>query len=120
MARRRDDIVAEERAQIVIEMMSPDRSRGRVQQLAERYHLSRQTLYEMAAKGKELLEQGMKPGLYGPQRGSNTILVTKNRLRRGVLTLTENGVSQRRVKACLAALLDKSVSLGWEIGRAHV
>ena len=116
MARRRDDIVAEERAQIAIEMMSPDRSHGRVQQLAETYRLSRQTLYEIATKGKDVLKQGMKPGLHGPQGGSNTILVTKKRLRRGVLSLTENGVSQRRVTACLAALLDKSVSLGWVNG----
>ena len=116
MARRRDDIVAEDRAQIAIEMMSPGRSRGRVQQLAETYRLSRQTLYEMAAKGKDVLEQGMKPGLHGPQGRSNTILVTKNRLRRGVLTLTGNGVSQRRVTACLAELLDRSVSPGWVNG----
>lgn len=116
MARRRDDIVAEERAQIAIEMLSPERSRGRVQQLAETYRLSRQALYEMAAKGKEVLEQGMEPGCHGPQGGSNTILVTKGRLRRGVLTLTGNGVSQRRVTTCLAELLDRSVSPGWVNG----
>lgn len=116
MARRRDDIVAEERAQIAIEMMSPDRSRGRVQQLAESYRLSRQTLYEIAAKGKDVLEQGMKPRLPGPQGRSNMIVVTKNRLRRGLLTLTENGVSQRRVGSCLAELLDRSLSPGWVNG----
>ncbi len=116
MARRRDDIVAQDRAQIAIEMMSPERSRGRVQQLAETYRVSRQTLYEMAAKGKDVLAQGMKPGCHGPQGRSNTILVTKNRLRRGVLTLTENGVSQRRVTACLAELLDRAVSSGWVNG----
>ena len=38
-----------------------------------------------------------------------------------MLTLTENGVSQRRVQACLAALLDRSVSLGWVNGElAHL
>ena len=87
MARRRDDIVAEERAQIAIEMMSPDRSRGRVQQLAETYRLSRQTLYEIAAKGKTALEEGMKPGCHGPQGGSKTVLVTKNRVSRGRVDL---------------------------------
>lgn len=121
MAARRNDIVAGERVQIAIEMMSPERPRGRVQQLADKYHLSRQTLYDIVAKGQEALTQELKPGLHGPQAQSKIVEVTKNRIRRGILTLTGNGVSQRRVQACLAELLDTSVSLGWVNGElAHL
>lgn len=117
MAKRRDDIVARQRAQITIEMLSPQRPRGRVQELAENYQLSRQGLYDIAAKGQQVLQEGLIPGFHGPQATTETIQVTKQHLRRGVLTLTENGVSQRRVQACLAALLAKSVSLGWVNGQ---
>ena len=121
MAKRRDDIVASQRAQITIEMLSPQRPRGRVKALAANYQLSRQGLYDIAAKGKQVLQQELEPGYHGPQAKTETIQVSKQRLRHGVLTLTENGVSQRRVQACLAALLDRSVSLGWVNGElAHL
>ena len=121
MAKRRDDIVANQRAQIAIEMLSPQRPRGRVKALAANYQLSRQGLYDIATKGKQVLQQELAPGFHGPQAKTETVRVNKQRLRRGVLTLTENGVSQRRVQACLAALLDRSVSLGWVNGElAHM
>ena len=116
MAKRRDDIVASQRAQITIEMLSPQRPRGRVQALAANYQLSRQGLYDIATKGKQVLQQELKPGAHGPVAKTEIIRVSKQHLRRGVLTLTENGVSQRRVQACLAGLLDTSVSLGWVNG----
>lgn len=116
MAQRRDDIVAEQRVQIAIEMMSPHRSRGRVQQLAETYRLSRQALYDLAAKGQSILQREMEPGAHGPQVGGQTIAVTKDRLCRGVLTLSGGGLSQRDVVICLGDLLDTSVSLGWVNG----
>ena len=113
MAERRDDIVAAERTQIVIEMMSPHRSWGSVTQMAEAYHLSRQALYDIAAKGREVLVQALSPGQHGPQPRRREVMVTKNRLQRSVLTLGENGVSQRGVKACLSEMLDTGISLGW-------
>ena len=113
MAKRRDDIVASQRAQITIEMLSPQRPRGCVKALAEDYQLSRQGLYDIAAKGKQILQQELEPGFHGPQAKTETIRVDKQHLRRGVLILTENGVSQRRVQTCLAELFDRSVSLGW-------
>lgn len=116
MAPRRDDIVAEERAQIAIEMLSPERRRGRATQLAENYGLSRQSLYDIAAKGLKILQQKMQPGPHGPQPGGTTVQVTKNRLRRGVLCLSEHGVSQRDTTICLDALLDTTVSPSWVNG----
>lgn len=116
MAARRDDIVVRDRVQIAIEMMSPDRPRGRVTQLAQGYQLSRQTLYDIAAKGVDSLRQGLEPGQHGPQAKEQQVTVTKNRLRRSVLSLSGNGVSQRGVMDCLSEILDTPVSLGWVNG----
>lgn len=116
MATRRDDIVADDRVQIAIEMMSPNRPRGRVTHLAQAYNLSRQALYEMATKGRECLRQALVPGPHGPQAREQSVLVTKERLQRSVLALSEVGVSQRDTKVCLAEMLDTPVSLGWVNG----
>jgi hypothetical protein len=116
VAARRDDIVTEQRVQIAIEMMSPQRSRGTVEQLAQTHRVSRQALYQVASKGRRVLQQEMGAGRHGPQAREQTIWVDKNRLRRGVATLTENEVSQRGVVTCLAELLDTSVSVGWVNG----
>lgn len=113
MAERRDDIVPAERAQIVIEMMSPNRPWGRVKQLAETYQLSRQALYDMTTTGRDALIRAMIPGQHGPQPQQRDVVVTKNRLQRSVLTLSELGVSQRGVKTCLSEMLDTNISLGW-------
>jgi hypothetical protein len=42
-----------------------------------------------------------------------TVPVDRNRMARGVVTLTEVGVSQRDISHCLAELLDTELSLGW-------
>jgi hypothetical protein len=93
VAARRDDIVAANRMQIAIEMMSPYRPRGRVAELAEVYQLSRQALYDMGAKGKASLWQALEPGSHGPQAREQAVLVTKARLQRSVLTLSVGGGS---------------------------
>lgn len=116
MAARRDDIVVADRVQIAIEIMSPNRPRGRVTQLAEAYQLSRQTLYDITAKGLDSLQQALNPGQHGPQPKGQQVIVSKNHLRRGVLTLSAHGVSQRGVMACLSEILDTPVSLGWVNG----
>lgn len=116
MATRRDDIVVTDRVQIAIEMMSPNRPRGRVTQLAQGYQLSRQALYDIAAKGVESLRQALEPGQHGPQAQEQQVVVTKNRLQRSVLSLSASGVSQRGVMACLSEILDTPVSLGWVNG----
>jgi hypothetical protein len=87
-----------------------------VSQLAETYQLSRQALYDIAAKGIDSLVQALTPGQHGPQAKKQPVHLTKNRLRRGVLTLSAHGVSQRGVQDCLAEMFDTSVSLGWVNG----
>ncbi len=84
--------------------------------MASTYNLSRQALYDIATKGKEILYEALAPGGYGPQPQTSTIGVTKRRMRRGVLTLSEHGVSQRGIISCLQEILDRSVSLGWVNG----
>lgn len=116
MAARRDDIVVTDRAQIAIEMMSPHRPLGRATQLAQAYNLSRQGVYDIAGKGLDILLQALHPGQHGPRPREQQVKVTKNHLRRSVLTLSANGVSQRRVQACLSELLNTPVSLGWVNG----
>ena len=58
---RRDDITSSQRAHIAIEVLFPHRLWGTVSRLAERYEISRQTVYEIAATGERVLVTGMKP-----------------------------------------------------------
>jgi len=117
VAERRDDIVAEQRAQIAVEILSPHRTWGSVTQLAQAYQVSRKTLYDIAEKGKKALEQALIPGSHGAQPRQKDVTVTKNHLKRSVLTLSEQGVSQRGVQACLSEMLDTNLSLGWVNGQ---
>jgi hypothetical protein len=97
-------------------MLSQGRSPETVKQLTESYRVSRQTLYDIAAKGRQVLQQGLQPGPHGPHWANKTIMVDANRLKRGSVVLTEVGVSQRDVAGCLGELLDTQPSLGWVNG----
>jgi len=110
---RRDDISASQRAQIAIEALSPYRPRGTLSRLACENSVSRQTIYDMAAAGKAVLETYLTPGRHGPQPPETTLRVDRDRLVRGSVKLTEAGVSQRDVSECLAELLDTRVSPSW-------
>ena len=116
MGTRRDDITSEQRAQIALAMLTKGRSSETVKALGDSYRVSRQTLYALAAKGRQVLGQGLQPSRPGPQPVEKTIKVEANRLRRGSVVLTAAGVSQRDVSACLAELLDTRPSLGWVNG----
>ena len=117
MGKRRDDIVAEQRVQIALEVLSPHRTWGSIPHLQRTYGLSRQGIYDIAAKGAHFLRAGMKAGAHGPQPNRHDVAVNRNRLQRSVLALTEAGASQRSVVACLAEVLDTRVSLGWVNGQ---
>jgi hypothetical protein len=84
--------------------------------LAEAYQLWRQALYDISAKGLDSMQQALNPGQHGPQAREQQVTVSKNHLRRSVLTLSANGVSQRGVMACLSEILATPVSLGWVNG----
>jgi hypothetical protein len=116
MGARRDDITSHERAQIAIEVLSPQRLWGRVMELAKDYGVTRRTIYEISAAGKRALIEGLKPGQHGPRAKEHSIEVNRDRLVRSTVTLTGAGVSQRDVRGCLEEILDSTVSLGWVNG----
>ncbi len=113
MGARRDDITSSQRAQIAIEVLFPHRLWGTVSRLAERYEISRQTVYEIAATGERVLVTGLKPMPHGPQPTEKVVWVDRNRLVRSTVALTEAGVSQRDVSFCLEEMLDTTLSPSW-------
>jgi hypothetical protein len=110
---RRDDIRSNQRAQIVVEVLHPQRGWGTVTRLAEKYSISRQTVYDIADAGEQVLATGLKPGLHGPQPKEKAVRVDRNRLVRAVVVLAGAGVSQRETASCLAEMLDSPVSPSW-------
>ncbi len=117
MGTRRDDITGSKRAVIAIEVLNPNRPQGTIPDLAQTYSLSRQALYDIAGKAKQILATMLEPQPHGPQPGGQTKEVERDRLERGVLSLTEIGASQRGVVFGLSELLDTKVSLGWVNGQ---
>lgn len=113
MGARRDDISSEQRAQISVEVLAANRARGKVTELAQTYQVSRKTIYEIAAKGQQVLLAGLEPGPHGPSQSEKMIKVDRNRLVRGSVVLTEVGVSHREVTFCLGELLDTAPSPSW-------
>ena len=113
MGARRDDITSEQRVQMTIEVLSKGREWGKVRELAQTYGVSRKTIYDIAAKGKQILLAGMQPGPHGPPLREKLVRVDRNRLVRGSVVLTEVGVSQRDVTLCLSELLDTKRSPSW-------
>lgn len=116
MGARRNDITSEQRMQIAVEVLRSNRARGKVVEMAQRYTVSRQTIYDIGAKGKQVLLTGLQPGPHGPQLEEKIVTVNRNRLVRGSVVLTEVGVSQRDVTFCLGELLDVAPSPSWVNG----
>jgi hypothetical protein len=114
---RRDDITSQERTQIAIAALSPDRLHGTIARLAAQYAISRQTVHTLAAQAKGMLLAGLEPGRHGPGLTEATVHVDRNRLVRGVVILTEAGVSQRDISFCLEELLDTEPSPAWVNGQ---
>ena len=114
MAPRRDDITGTERAHIVLKCWAAKGKRdGTIQRLADQYGITRQSVNAIECKARELLPIVLEPGPHGRHPTEKTIQVDRNRLVRGTVVLTENGVSQRGVSSCLEELLDTEMSLGW-------
>jgi hypothetical protein len=110
---RRDDISGQQRAQIAIEVMPPGRAYGVVSRLAGEHSVSRQTIYAIGERGRQMLETYLSPGRHGPHVGGNEIQVDRERLIRSSVVLTEVGVSQRDIVTCLGESLDISLSPSW-------
>ena len=101
MGARRDDIISSQRAQIALEVLSPHRPWGAITRLAQEYSISRQTVYDIAAFGKQVLRKGLGPGSRGRQPAEKTVRVNRNRLVRGTVVLSEAGVRQGEVEVRL-------------------
>lgn len=113
MGARRNDITSQQRAQIAVAVLYPEKPRGAVTKLAKNHNVSRQTIYNIADAGEQVLLTGLEPGPHGPQPAEKTVRVDRNRLVRGVVTLAEAGVSQRDTSSCLAEMLDTQMSPSW-------
>lgn len=113
MGARRDNIIGMERAQIAIQVLPPSRPHGLVTELSKTYSVSRQTIYDIAASGKALLETHMQPGRHGPCPAQLNVQVDRDRLDRSTIVLTEVGVSQRDIGLCLEEMLDTRLSPAW-------
>ena len=87
MGARRDDITSEQRMQIAIEVLGSNRERGKVVELAQRYTVSRQTIYDIGAKGKQVLLKGLGPGPHGPHLEQRIVSVNRERLVRSSVVL---------------------------------
>jgi hypothetical protein len=84
-----------------------------VQRLAEEYDISRQTVNNIGRKARKMLPLILEPGRHGPAPEKHTVEVTRDRLTRGCVVLTEVGVSQRDISLCLDELLDRGMSSSW-------
>jgi len=113
MGARRNDITGAERAQIAIEAMPRHRPYGTITRLATNHRVSRQTIYNIADVGEQVLRKEMEPGQHGPQPKEKAVQVDRNRLERSTVVLTEAGVSQRDVTLCLEEMLDTKLSSSW-------
>jgi hypothetical protein len=81
--------------------------------LAQEYEVTRKTIYDIRDTAEQLLQIGLEPGPHGPCPAEQRIQVDRNRLVRGTLVLTQEGVSQRGVSHCLEELLDTRLSASW-------
>ena len=113
MGARRDDMSIAQRMQIAMTALAPDRPHGTITALAATHGVSRQTIYALAAHAAALLATGLAPQPHGPHPTAPLIRVDRNRLRRASVVLTQAGVSQRDLSACLEEVLDTPRSPAW-------
>jgi len=100
------------RITIATHMLMPERPYGQASQLARQYQVSRQTVYDLAAKARHALETALTPRS-GPTPSGTTLTVTSVRLERAVVTLSLLGVSERDSLIALDELLDTRRSVGY-------
>ena len=111
VAARRDDLTGVERADIALTSWAAQGKRdGTVQELAEEYSISRQSVRNIERQAREALSSMLEPGRHGPAPQSDSIAVTREHLQRSCVVLTEVGVSQRNITFCLDEMLDRGMS----------
>ena len=114
MGNRRDHITGADRAQIARACWAAgDKRDGTRQRLAQEYQVTRQTVHNIVRQAEEVLPAAVEPGRHGPAPWSQTVEVTRDHLRRSVLVLFKNGVSERDMPECLDQMLHSRPALGW-------
>jgi len=114
VAARRDDLSGVERADIALRCWRTQGKRdGTVQELAEDYNISRQSVHNIARQARTTLAYMLAPGAHGPAPQSHSLEVTRAHLQRSCVVLTEVGVSQRNISFCLDEMLSRGMSPAW-------
>ncbi|MCP4937410.1 MAG: hypothetical protein GY927_25170 [bacterium] len=114
MAVRHDDLTGDDRAEIALRCWAAQGKRdGTVQELAEEYNISRQSVNNIERKGREGLREMLEPGRHGPEPQRERIEVTREHLRRSCVVLSEVGVSQRNISFCQEEMLGRGMSPAW-------
>ena len=108
----RSAISLDDRIAISAQMLSPERPYGQASQLADRYQVSRQTVYSLTDKARQALETALAPRS-GPTPATPALTVMPVRLERAVVTLNLLGVSERDSLIALDKLLDTRRSVGY-------
>jgi transposase len=97
----------DQRVEAVSRLIAHQGSYGEVTQVSQQIGTSRQTLYTWKGKGKQALEQALRPVR---AKGEDEATV---QIERAILTLLVEGhASYRGIQACLKELLGLDVSLG--------
>lgn len=100
------------RLELVGEMLNPERSYGRVTELAEQYKVSRQWLYELTAQGQAALERKLAPSKPGRKAGSKVLEVDGRFVRKVIMVLPMLRGSIRNVQTGLELLFGANRSVG--------
>ena len=96
-----------------MEMLASYRPYGKVTELAKQYDVSRQTLYVIRNKGQAVLMNGLEPGPHGAGIKEKRVQINRARVERSTVVLTQHGVSQRDIPACLEVMLETRPSASW-------
>jgi hypothetical protein len=103
-----------ERAQIAMACLAAKGKRdGTRKRLAEQHGITRQSIYNIERKAREMLPIVLKPGQHGPLPKNKTVEVTREHLVRSSLVLMESGVTRRKTQYCMEQMLHHRPALGW-------
>lgn len=124
---QKEHITIDQRMHIVTSIIGQPRQWGLVTKLARASDLSRQSVYNMVERGREALSNSLLPEASGRPTPSLVLSIDKNRIDRGIATLTTAAhASNEGVRICLEEMLEVRRSpgyvsgvLGWAKAGAH-
>ena len=111
----RTNLSEEDRFDIAVRMLAPQRQYGETTALAAHYGMSRQMAYYLADKAETVLRRALTP-TSGPAPSARSLTLTPVRLQRAVTLLSLVGVSARDTVLALEELLDIHRSPAYVVG----